>query len=305
MDFYHKLSEAAGVDHILKDEPMSAHTTFRIGGPADYFVVPEDAASLGRGVALCRAEGVDYFITGNGSNLLVGDGGYRGVVFHICHTMDDVAYEEKGTELLVEAGAGVMLSSLARQVSSKGYTGFEYATGIPGTLGGGVTMNAGAYGGEISDNLLWAELMDETGAVLRLERDRLKLSYRHSVMMEQPLVVLRAGFSFTKGDAMAITEKVAELSRSRKEKQPLEYPSAGSTFKRPEGYFAGKLIQDAGLMGYSVGGAMVSDKHAGFVVNKGGATAKDVLDLIKYVQDTVEEKFGVKLEPEVRLIGEQ
>lgn len=305
MDFYHKLSEAAGADHILKDEPMSAHTTFRIGGPADYFVVPEDAASLGRGVALCRAEGVDYFITGNGSNLLVGDGGYRGVVFHICHTMDDVAYEEKGTELLVEAGAGVMLSSLARQVSSKGYTGFEYATGIPGTLGGGVTMNAGAYGGEISDNLLWAELMDETGAVLRLERDRLKLSYRHSVMMEQPLVVLRAGFSFTKGDAMAITEKVAELSRSRKEKQPLEYPSAGSTFKRPEGYFAGKLIQDAGLMGYSVGGAMVSDKHAGFVVNKGGATAKDVLDLIKYVQDTVEEKFGVKLEPEVRLIGEQ
>ena len=246
MDFYHKLSEAAGVDHILKDEPMSAHTTFRIGGPADYFVVPEDAASLGRGVALCRAEGVDYFITGNGSNLLVGDGGYRGVVFHICHTMDDVAYEEKGTELLVEAGAGVMLSSLARQVSSKGYTGFEYATGIPGTLGGGVTMNAGAYGGEISDNLLWAELMDETGAVLRLERDRLKLSYRHSVMMEQPLVVLRAGFSFTKGDAMAITEKVAELSRSRKEKQPLEYPSAGSTFKRPEGYFAGKLIQDCG-----------------------------------------------------------
>ena len=284
---------------------MSAHTTFRIGGPADYFVVPEDAASLGRGVALCRAEGVDYFITGNGSNLLVGDGGYRGVVFHICHTMDDVAYEEKGTELLVEAGAGVMLSSLARQVSSKGYTGFEYATGIPGTLGGGVTMNAGAYGGEISDNLLWAELMDETGAVLRLERDRLKLSYRHSVMMEQSLVVLRAGFSFTKGDAMAITQKVAELSRSRKEKQPLEYPSAGSTFKRPEGYFAGKLIQDAGLMGYSVGGAMVSDKHAGFVVNKGGATAKDVLDLIKYVQDTVEEKFGVKLEPEVRLIGEQ
>lgn len=305
MDFYHKLSEAAGADHILKDEPMSAHTTFRIGGPADYFVVPEDAASLGRGVALCRAEGVDYFITGNGSNLLVGDGGYRGVVFHICHTMNDVAYEEKGTELLVEAGAGVMLSSLARQVSSKGYTGFEYATGIPGTLGGGVTMNAGAYGGEISDNLLWAELMDETGAVLRLERDRLKLSYRHSVMMEQPLVVLRAGFSFTKGDAMAITEKVAELSRSRKEKQPLEYPSAGSTFKRPEGYFAGKLIQDAGLMGYSIGGAMVSDKHAGFVVNKGGATAKDVLDLIKYVQDTVEEKFGVKLEPEVRLIGEQ
>lgn len=304
MDFYHKLSEAAGADHILKDEPMSAHTTFRIGGPADYFVVPEDAASLGRGVALCRAEGVDYFITGNGSNLLVGDGGYRGVVFHICHTMNDVAYEEKGTELLVEAGAGVMLSSLARQVSSKGYTGFEYATGIPGTLGGGVTMNAGAYGGEISDNLLWAELMDETGAVLRLERDRLKLSYRHSVMMEQPLVVLRAGFSFTKGDAMAITEKVAELSRSRKEKQPLEYPSAGSTFKRPEGYFAGKLIQDCGLKGFRVGDAMVSEKHSGFVINVGHATAADVMTLIRHVQQEVDRQFGVRIEPEVRMIGE-
>ena len=304
MDFYHKLSEAAGVDHILKDEPMSAHTTFRIGGPADYFVVPEDAASLGRGVALCRAEGVDYFITGNGSNLLVGDGGYRGVVFHICHTMDDVAYEEKGTELLVEAGAGVMLSSLARQVSSKGYTGFEYATGIPGTLGGGVTMNAGAYGGEISDNLLWAELMDETGAVLRLERDRLKLSYRHSVMMEQPLVVLRAGFSFTKGDAMAITEKVAELSRSRKEKQPLEYPSAGSTFKRPEGYFAGKLIQDCGLKGFRVGDAMVSEKHSGFVINVGHATAADVMTLVRHVQQEVDRQFCVRIEPEVRMIGE-
>ena len=304
MDFYHKLSEAAGADHILKDEPRSAHTTFRIGGPADYFVVPEDAAALGRGVALCRAEGVDYFITGNGSNLLVGDGGYRGVVFHICHTMDDVVYEEKGTELLVEAGAGVMLSGLARQVSSKGYTGFEYATGIPGTLGGGVTMNAGAYGGEISDNLLWAELMDETGAVLRLERDRLKLSYRHSVMMEQPLVVLRAGFSFTKGDAAAITEKVAELSRSRKEKQPLEYPSAGSTFKRPEGYFAGKLIQDCGLKGFRVGDAMVSEKHSGFVINVGHATAADVMTLIRHVQQEVDRQFCVRIEPEVRMLGE-
>ena len=304
MDLYSSLCTITKEENILRDEPMCRHTTFRVGGPADYFVVPEDAASLGRGVALCRAEGVDYFITGNGSNLLVGDGGYRGVVFHICHTMDDVAYEEKGTELLVEAGAGVMLSSLARQVSSKGYTGFEYATGIPGTLGGGVTMNAGAYGGEISDNLLWAELMDETGAVLRLERDRLKLSYRHSVMMEQSLVVLRAGFSFTKGDAMAITQKVAELSRSRKEKQPLEYPSAGSTFKRPEGYFAGKLIQDCGLKGFRVGDAMVSEKHSGFVINVGHATAADVMTLIRHVQQEVDRQFCVRIEPEVRMIGE-
>ena len=162
MDFYHRLLEAAGSDHVLRDEPMAVHTTFRIGGPADYFVEPADASALAKGIALCREVDVDYFVTGNGSNLLVGDGGYRGVIFHICHTMDHIQYEEQEGELLVEAGAGVMLSRLARQVSSMGYTGFEYATGIPGTLGGGVTMNAGAYGGEISDNILWAELMDET-----------------------------------------------------------------------------------------------------------------------------------------------
>lgn len=304
MNFYHRLSEVVGSDRILKDEPMSAHTTFRIGGPADYFAVPSDAEALGKGIALCREEGVDYFIAGNGSNLLVGDGGYRGVIFHICHTMDDVVYEENDDHLMVEAGAGVMLSGLARQVSSKGYTGFEYATGIPGTLGGGVTMNAGAYGGEISDSLLWAELMDETGAVLRLEKERLKLSYRHSVMMEQPLVVLKAAFRFAKGDGTAIAERVAELSRSRKEKQPLEFPSAGSTFKRPEGYFAGKLIQDCGLKGFRVGDAVVSEKHSGFVINAGQATAADVMALIRHVQQTVDEKFHVRIEPEVRMLGE-
>ena len=271
MDFYHRLLEAAGSDHVLRDEPMAVHTTFRIGGPADYFVEPADASALAKGIALCREVDVDYFVTG---------------------------------ELLVEAGAGVMLSRLARQVSSMGYTGFEYATGIPGTLGGGVTMNAGAYGGEISDNILWAELMDETGAILKLEKEHLKLSYRHSVMMEHPLVVLRAGFSFKKGDAAAISDRVTELSRLRREKQPLEYPSAGSTFKRPEGYFAGKLIQDCGLKGFRVGDAVVSEKHSGFVINAGQATAADVMALIRHVQQEVEEKFHVRIEPEVRLLGE-
>ena len=304
MDFYHRLLETVGSERVLINEPMAAHTTFRIGGPADYFAVPADAATLGKGIDLCRAEGVNYFITGNGSNLLVGDGGYRGVIFHICHTMDQVQYQENADQLIVEAGAGVMLSQLARQVSAKGYTGFEYATGIPGTLGGGVTMNAGAYGGEISDNLLWAELMDETGATLRLNKDRLKLSYRHSVMMEQPLVVLKAAFSFEKGDQAAIAERVNELSRSRREKQPLEYPSAGSTFKRPEGYFAGKLIQDCGLKGFRVGDAVVSEKHSGFVINVGQATAADVMALIHHVQQEVEAQFHVKIEPEVRLLGE-
>ena len=304
MDFYHRLLEAAGSDHVLRDEPMAVHTTFRIGGPADYFVEPADASALAKGIALCREVDVDYFVTGNGSNLLVGDGGYRGVIFHICHTMDHIQYEEQEGELLVEAGAGVMLSRLARQVSSMGYTGFEYATGIPGTLGGGVTMNAGAYGGEISDNILWAELMDETGAILKLEKEHLKLSYRHSVMMEHPLVVLRAAFSFKKGDAAAISDRVTELSRLRREKQPLEYPSAGSTFKRPEGYFAGKLIQDCGLEGFRVGDAVVSEKHSGFVINAGQATAADVIALIRHVQQEVEEKFHVRIEPEVRLLGE-
>ena len=303
MDFYHRLLEAAGSDHVLRDEPMAVHTTFRIGGPADYFVEPADASALAKGIALCREVDVDYFVTGNGSNLLVGDGGYRGVIFHICHTMDHIQYEEQEGELLVEAGAGVMLSRLARQVSSMGYTGFEYATGIPGTLGGGVTMNAGAYGGEISDNILWAELMDETGAILKLEKEHLKLSYRHSVMMEHPLVVLRAGFSFKKGDAAAISDRVTELSRLRREKQPLEYPSAGSTFKRPEGYFAGKLIQDAGLRGFQVGGAQVSEKHCGFVVNKDQATAADVMNLMNQVSDKVYEMSGVRLEPEVKRLG--
>ena len=304
MDFYHKLSEAAGADHILKDEPMSAHTTFRIGGPADYFVVPEDAASLGRGVALCRAEGVDYFITGNGSNLLVGDGGYRGVVFHICHTMDDVAYEEKGTELLVEAGAGVMLSSLARQVSSKGYTGFEYATGIPGTLGGGVTMNAGAYGGEMKDILKSVTVLTADGQEKELTPGELDMSYRHSSITEEHYMVLGVTIALEAGSQEQIRAKMEELKEKRVEKQPLEYPSAGSTFKRPEGYFAGKLIMDAGLRGFQVGGAAVSEKHCGFVINKEKATASDVYRLIQEVQQEVYRQFGVKLETEVKMVGD-
>ncbi len=304
MDFYHNLSEAVGHGNILRNELMADHTTFRIGGPADYFVIPENGESLGRGIALCRSAGIPYFITGNGSNLLVGDGGYRGVIFNICRTMDEVIYEEEGSRLLVTAGAGMMLAKLAREVSEKGYVGFEYATGIPGTLGGAVTMNAGAYGGEISDAILWAEVMDETGRILRLDKEELKLSYRHSVMMEEDYIVLKAAFCFDRGDRNSIMEKVGQLSRTRREKQPLEYPSAGSTFKRPEGYFAGKLIQDCGLKGYRVGDAMVSEKHSGFVVNAGHATASDVVALIQHVQQTVKEQFHVVIEPEIRMLGD-
>lgn len=304
MEFYNDLAEAVGHGSILRNEPMAAHTTFRIGGPADYFVIPEDEAALGRGIALCRASGMPYFITGNGSNLLVGDGGYRGVIFNICKTMDAIAFEEDSGRTRVTAGAGVMVSRLARMVSEKGFEGFEYATGIPGTLGGAVTMNAGAYGGEIRDAIVWAQVMDEDGRMFCLEKEALHLSYRHSVIMEQNYIVLKACFCFGKGDQQQINEKVARLAQSRREKQPLEYPSAGSTFKRPEGYFAGKLIQDCGLKGCRIGDAMVSEKHSGFVINAGHATAKEVLDLIRYIRQTVREKYGVTIEPEVRMLGD-
>ena len=297
--FDEALKNILSEDEILKDEPMKHHTTFRVGGPAEYYLRPkkEQVAEVLR---LCLTYQKEYLIIGNGSNLLVSDKGISGVVIEIGKQMDEITVD--GTTIYAQAGA--MLSKTAHAALEAGLTGMEFAAGIPGCVGGAVVMNAGAYGGEISDNLLWAELMDETGAVLRLERDRLKLSYRHSVMMEQSLVVLRAGFYFTKGDAMAITEKVAELSRSRKEKQPLEYPSAGSTFKRPEGYFAGKLIQDCGLKGFRVGDAMVSEKHSGFVINVGHATAADVMTLIRHVQQEVDRQFCVRIEPEVRMIGE-
>ena len=303
MDFYHRLLEAAGSDHVLRDEPMAVHTTFRIGGPADYFVEPADASALAKGIALCREVDVDYFVTGNGSNLLVGDGGYRGVIFHICHTMDHIQYEEQEGELLVEAGAGVMLSRLARQVSSMGYTGFEYATGIPGTLGGGVTMNAGAYGGEMKDVLKEVTVMNQDGEILTIPADKLELGYRTSIIKTAGYIVLEAVISLKKGNIEEITALSRKLSAQRIEKQPLEYPSAGSTFKRPEGYFAGKLIMDSNLRGYRVGGAQVSEKHCGFVINAGGATAEDVSILMKNVTDIVYEKFGVKLEPEVKFLG--
>lgn len=304
MSFYNDLVSVAGDGNVRRNEPMAVHTTFRIGGPADYFVTPANKNDLSRGIALCREAGMPYFITGNGSNLLVGDGGYRGVIFNIFRTMDDVDYQEEPGAITVTAGAGILIARLAKEVSAKGYQGFEYATGIPGTLGGAVTMNAGAYGGEIRDNILWADVMNEDGQILRLKRDELALSYRHSVMMEKKYIVIGAALHFEQGDAQTIDEKVRQLSQSRREKQPLEYPSAGSTFKRPEGYFAGKLIQDCGLKGFRVGDAMVSEKHSGFVVNVGQASAADVMALIDHIQQTVWENFHVKIEPEIRMLGE-
>lgn len=303
MDFYKALVQAAGEDRVRKDAPMSEYTTFRIGGPADYLVTPEDETALKAGLDICRDYDMPYYIIGNGSNLLVGDDGYRGVIFHLCRTMEKMTFETSGDKLTMKAGAGCMLSRAAREVSQRGYTGFEFATGIPGSLGGGVAMNAGAYGGEIVDVIDSVRVMDAAGTIETLTKDQMAMRYRGSRMLDEGLIILDAVFSFEKGDAGKVMARVDELTAQRREKQPIEYPSAGSTFKRPEGYFAGKLIQDCGLKGFHVGDAMVSEKHSGFVINTGHASAKDVTDLIAHVRKCVMDRFGVALEPEIRMIG--
>ena len=304
MTLAENLSEIIGGGQILENEPMKNHTTFRIGGPADVLVCPETEDGFIRGLGWCRRQKIPVYIIGNGSNLLVGDKGFRGVVFKICRNLDKTDIIEEDSVVRVHAGAGVMLAKLAKDVSAEGCGGFEFATGIPGTLGGAVAMNAGAYGGEMKDILKSVRAVDMEGNIREFSLEELELGYRTSRIQKEDWIVLSAEMVFEKGDAGAIMARVDELSRQRREKQPLEYPSAGSTFKRPEGYFAGKLIQDAGLKGYRVGDAMVSEKHSGFVINAGAATADYVRRLMADVDGRVYEKFGVHLEPEVRLIGE-
>lgn len=304
MTLAEQLETVIGQGQVSENEPMKNHTTFRIGGPADIFVCPKTEEGLIRGLKWCREKKISFYVIGNGSNLLVGDKGFRGVVFQVCKNLDFVETEITPSGICVRAGAGVMLAKLARDVSARGYTGFEFATGIPGTLGGAVTMNAGAYGGEMKQVLVSVRAVNMAGEVLEISLKDLELGYRTSRIQKEALIVLSAVLKFARGDAEAILEQVEELSRQRKEKQPLEYPSAGSTFKRPEGYFAGKLIQDAGLKGYRVGDAMVSEKHSGFVINAGAATASQVRQLMQDVDAIVYEKFQVHLEPEVRMIGE-
>ena len=298
--FYDKLNNVIGKDSILIDEPMSRHTTFRVGGPADFFVTPKAKEEVRDVIRICKEAGMPYYIIGNGSNLLVSDAGYRGVIVQIYKEMNEVKVEGD----LVKAQAGALLSGIAAKALGAELSGFEFASGIPGTIGGACVMNAGAYGGEIKDVLIDATVLTAEGELKTVTRDELDLSYRHSLVPEKGYIVLSARFRLTPKPKDEIKLYMAELRAKRVEKQPLEYPSAGSTFKRPEGYFAGKLIMDAGLRGYSVGDAQVSEKHCGFVVNKGEATAADVLTLIKDVQETVLKQFGVKLEPEVKMIGE-
>ena len=310
MTLANELAQVIGQGMVYENEPMCNHTTFRIGGPADILACPETEEGFIAGLKWCKEKNIPFYVIGNGSNLLVGDKGFRGVIFKICRTLDSVQRQvidgdTPGTsKIIVQAGAGIMLVKIAKEISFLGYKGFEFATGIPGTLGGAVAMNAGAYGGEMKDILTSVKAVDMDGNIHEFTLEELALGYRTSRVQTENLIVLSATMEFVKGDKDAILEEVESLSRQRKEKQPLEYPSAGSTFKRPEGYFAGKLIQDAGLKGYRVGDAMVSEKHSGFVINAGEATAHHVCQLMADVDAAVFDKYHVHLEPEVRLIGE-
>lgn len=294
------LREAAGAQCILEQESMKKHTTFRIGGPADIFAVPDTIEKAAKIIGICREQKVPFYVIGNGSNLLVSDQGYRGVVVQVYKNLS--AIEIKGD--IITAQAGAMLSVIAKKAMAASLTGFEFASGIPGTIGGAAVMNAGAYGGEMKQVLTEVTVLTREGELRRIPSEELKLGYRYSVIPEKGWIVLEAKLKLHRGDYDMIKARMDELKEKRVEKQPLELPSAGSTFKRPEGYFAGKLIMDAGLRGFSVGGAQVSEKHCGFVVNTGEATAKDVRDLIREVSRQVKTKFGVELEPEVKMLGE-
>mgnify|MGYP003177853040 CR=1 FL=1 len=286
------LSEALismlGAGNVRTGELMKTHTTFRIGGAADYYVTPQAEKQIADVIAFLKKSDIKYIVIGNGSNILVSDEGFRGVVVELGDGFSDYEFlqdsQDNSDEVLVKASAGMKLTRLGNQLAANGIAGFEFATGIPGCIGGAVRMNAGAYGGELS-------------------ADELELGYRTSIVAKSNMIVLEATLKLRKGEPDIIRNNISELAAKRRQKQPLEYPSAGSTFKRPEGYFAAKLIEDAGLKGCARGGAQVSEKHAGFVVNKGDATAKDVCELTDYIKSEVMGKFGVGLELEVVKVG--
>ncbi|WP_251206949.1 UDP-N-acetylmuramate dehydrogenase [Acetatifactor aquisgranensis] len=286
-------------DNIHLQEPMAGHTTFRIGGPADCFLQLEDEEQLRKVRRYLDLAGVPFFVLGNGSNLLVDDAGYRGVVLQIGQKMSGISV--RGCDIIAKAGA--TLRQVANAALEHGLTGFEFAAGIPGTVGGGVVMNAGAYGGEMSQVVTQVCVVSREGESMELDNDTMEFGYRTSVIRNSAFTVTQVTFRLEPGDKEAIRAKMEDLAARRREKQPLEYPSAGSTFKRPEGHFAGKLIMDAGFSGYRVGGAQVSEKHCGFVINTGNATAVDVRKLISEIQEQVKERFRVDLEPEIVFLG--
>lgn len=286
-------------EDILTEEPMSRHTTFRIGGEAACFIRISSEEQLRKLIPYFENVGVEYFVLGKGSNLLVGDKGYPGVILQISDACQQIEAEEN--RLQVQAGAA--LSKVALFAMERGLEGLEFAAGIPGTVGGGVVMNAGAYGGEMKQVVESVRVLSSEGEILTLDNDTMEFGYRTSIIRNRNFTVLSVTFRLREGNREEIRARIEDFQKRRMEKQPLNYPSAGSTFKRPEGYFAGKLIQDAGLKGVSVGGAQVSTLHSGFVINRGGATATDILQLIALIQNRVYDQFGVMLEPEVRIIG--
>jgi UDP-N-acetylmuramate dehydrogenase len=297
IEIIEKLKDNLSPSQILTDENMSAHTTFRIGGAADVFIEINNESELKNVLQILDGK---FFLIGNGSNLLVSDKGIRGAVIHLSKSFNNI--EVKENTLICKAGA--TLAVIARTALEHSLTGFEFAAGIPGSLGGAIVMNAGAYDLEMRDVVKSVKLMTYAGEIVTKTNDEMKFSYRHSLLKEENFIVLEVELELSKGNKEIIKAKMDELARRRRDKQPLEYPSAGSTFKRPEGYFAAKLIDDAGLRGYQIGGAKVSEKHCGFVINAGNATGEDVYNLIKYVQDKVKEMSNVVIEPEVILVGE-
>lgn len=295
-----RFCEIVTEDRVLEQEPMARHTTFRIGGPADYFVELESIDEVKAAVRICQEENLPWFVLGRGSNLLVSDQGYRGVILSIYKGFQKV--EIDGEILTVQAGT--LLTTLSGKALDASLAGMEFASGIPGTVGGAVVMNAGAYGGEMKDIVRQVTVLDQEGIVRTLTGEEMQFGYRTSLAKKKGYIVLETVLELQHGQKEEIRERMQGLKAKRIAKQPLEYPSAGSTFKRPEGYFAGKLIMDAGLRGAHVGDAQVSEKHCGFVVNTGHATAADVRELMRQIQEKVQEQFGVRLEPEVRFLGE-
>ena len=298
-DFLKEIASFMEAEDIKIDEMMSKHTSFRVGGPAKVFLTVHSEESLRNILLALKRYELPYFVLGNGSNLLVSDEGYDGVMVYLGEEFSEV--EITGTQMRAKAAA--LLGKVARMAMEEELAGLEFAAGIPGSLGGGVVMNAGAYGGELSQVVTKVKAMNPNGEIIELEKDQLLLGYRTSIFKTKPFVILEVFMELQKGNKEEILVKIKEYTKARVEKQPLEYPSAGSTFKRPEGYFAGKLIMDAGLRGYRVGDAQVSEKHCGFVINRGNATATEIKTLMENVAKKVKEEFGVDLEAEVIMLG--
>lgn len=298
-NIYEFIKERVSDKNILLDEPMMKHTTFRVGGPAKAFVSVDTEKQLSEIIPFLIKVEEPYYVVGNGSNILVGDRGYNGVILEIGSKFNKITVNDN----IIIAQAGALMSSVARIALENGLTGFEFASGIPGTMGGGVVMNAGAYGGELKDVVKNVKVMSPEGEMINLSGEDMRFGYRNSAIKTGPYIAIEITIELQKGNKDEIEEKMRSLNEQRRSKQPLEFPSAGSTFKRPEGYFAGKLIMDTGLRGFSIGGAAVSEKHCGFVINKKNATAIDIYEVITEVQERVYDKFGVHLEPEIIFLG--